>query len=305
MLWQKRKPIKLPRPYCFPGLELWQEGNLYLFETSSPSLTRIYKKLARILNSHAPILLCGESGCGKIVIAQALHHAGPAGPRALLLVNCDGTTETQFTQAFAHALNEAKNAAHTNGKNSVRQHAPASVTVILRNVLALAPELQHCVLRLLQEKATHISAPEAAQVRLIATTTKTPAPAVKQGHFRQDLYYRLSTYEFELPPLRERMEDLSAFIAHFSAKAARQNGGHQLAFSANASATLQAHTWPGNLAESEDTLLRAHKANSGRNATIEHLDLAPAELRHHAATRPANLDQALFTPERVLEISSA
>lgn len=272
MLWQKSKPAALPTPFSFAGLETWPERSRYMLATFNQEVRRVYKRLGRIASSHAPVLLRGEQGCGKTVVAQALHHARPAPARMLLVVDCESTTEAQLAQAFAHILLEAKRNVNTNGKHGSRQALRPNVTILLKNVAALELAAQLWLFQLLQEKAARTTAPETAEVRLIATAEQALAPLVEQQSFRQDLYYRLSTYEFELPPLRERQEDLFSFVAHFCAEAARQKHGENLPLSAQALAALQAHPWPGNLRELNETLARADEVHRGRAHGIEHVE---------------------------------
>ncbi len=304
MLWQKPKPAGPPVQYHFPGLEQWQDRNLYLLETLNANVTRTYKKLGRILNSHAPVLLRAESGAGKAVLAQALHYAGQMKPRTLLEAHGAAVSEKQLAQAFAHALHEMKKAAPTNGKHVRPPNTPSSVTVLLKNVAASSPALQLWLVRLLRGELENEAA-LATRVRLLATTTEDLAPLAAQGRFRQDLYYRLSTYELTLPPLRERKEDLPQFVAHFFSQSARRNAEREFGCGANALAVLQAHSWPGNIRELEETLARACEAHRGRTAMIEQLELMPAPSPPGSAAPTKNSSRERFETESAFEISTA
>ena len=247
-----------------------------MLATFNAEVTRVYKRLGRSASSHAPVLLRGEKGSGKTVVAQALHHARPTPSRMLLVVNCASTTETQLAQAFAQTLLEAKRNSHTNGKHGTRQTPQPHVTILLKNVARLELAAQLWLFQLLQQKAARMAASETAEMRLIATTEQALAPLVEQQSFRQDLYYRLSTYEFELPPLRERVEDFFNFVVHFNAEIARQNHGENLPLSAQALAELQSHPWPGNIRELQETLARAHEVHRGRANGIEYIEFMTA-----------------------------
>jgi DNA-binding NtrC family response regulator len=298
MSWQKPKPEGSPVQYRFPGLEQWQDRSRYLWETRNAEVTRIYKSLGRILNSHAPVLLRGERGAGKTVLAQALHHAGEIKPRALLIVHCANETEAHAAQAFAHARHEMNKAAAANGKHARPSHARASVTVLLRNVEAASPGLQHWLVRLLRgelENETHL----AARVRLLATAAEEP-----RDRLRRDLYYRLSTYEFALPPLRARKEDLPDFVAHFLTLCARRHRGLKVDCSASALAAMSDHDWPGNIRELEQKLAHACETARGQTAMIEPLELRLAHALPDVALTK-NAGTAQFETESALEISTA
>ncbi len=298
MLWQKNKQAKPSGPYRLPGLEQWVERKQYLFETLNPDLRLLYKRLNRITQGCSPILLCGESGSGKTVLALAMHHARSNTARALVEIACDAVSEAELSQLVMHKLCELQKATNTNGKINHAPAAPRHLTLLLKNVAALSSEAQGTMLRLLQDNAALMAEATPVAMRLIATTAQPLAPLVEQGEFRQDLYYRLSTYEFELPPLRNRLEDLPALLDCY-----RANAAWQLRYSEGALEQLRAHSWPANLRELHETLTRTHKAY--RDEIIEHFELAPHETHAYLNARQNGLGRTRFTAESTLEISSA
>lgn len=300
MWWQKHKQAISPSPVRLPGIENWSERGQFLFETLTPNLQKVYKRLGRIVNGHAPILLVGESGSGKNTLALALHHARRTRPQALLALHCADVSAEQFAQTFTRIVQEASWTTHANGHVSAAPQKTLEVTVLLQHVDELDWDTQHAVLRLLQESALRSSASPALALRLIATTNVALASLVTQKKFRQDFYYRLSTYEFELPPLRERLEDLPALLACYNAKHAGR-----LQFSADALEQLRAQRWPGNLRELHATYTRAQEAHLGRGNLIERFEFSPSDASAPLTARPNGVAHGAFAPKNVFEISSA
>ncbi|NUO83914.1 sigma-54-dependent Fis family transcriptional regulator, partial [candidate division KSB1 bacterium] len=249
-----------------------------MLATLSPTMSLIYRKIGRILSSRAPVLLRGESGCGKEVLAHALHHASRLQKQKLLIVHCATAAETTLPQELYEACAAHSTSFNANGKPAGAPHHTLAVSVLLKNVEALSLNLQLWFMRLLQDKTLFDAAGGAAltlRLRLVATTQSDLAQHVEQGRFRQDFYYRLSTFEFVLPPLRERREDLPGFVAHFIKKAAMQKGGRETVCSETARAQLMAYAWPGNIRELEETLVRALARHSEWQSSIERIEFLP------------------------------
>lgn len=297
MLWQKNKQAKPSGPYRLSGFEQWAEHKCYLFDTLNPKLRLEYKRMQRIAQGRAPILLCGENGSGKSVLALALHHARAASVRALLELDGAALSEAELSQIVTLKRAELQKTGNTNGKANHAPAAPTHLTILLKNVAALSLEAQSTLLRLLQENAAFMAATTPIAVRLIATTRQALAPLVEEKKIRQDLYYRLSTYEFELPPLRERLEDLPALLACYS-----RNAAEPLRYSEGAFDQLRAYAWPANLRELHETLARTHKTYC--DGVVEHFELAP-QATHFANARQNGLSRTVFAAESTLEISSA
>lgn len=300
MWWQKHKQANSPSPVRLSGIENWSEREQFLFETLTPNLQKVYKRLGRIVNGHAPILLRGESGSGKSTLALALHHARRTQPHALLALHCADVSEEQFAQAFTRVVQEASRTMHANGHVSATPHMTLEVTLLLRHVNELAWDTQHAVLRLLQESALRSSASPAVALRLLATTKEALAPLVEQKKFRWDFYYRLSTYEFELPPLRERWEDLPALLACYNNQHARR-----LQFSSGALEQLRAQRWPGNLRELHETFARTQAAHLGHGDLVERFEFSSPEASAHLNARQNGAAHGAYAPENIFEISSA
>lgn len=271
----------------FPGVQAWPGHSQYMLATFAPAMSLIYRKIGRILGSRAPVLLRGESGCGKEVLAHALHHASRPQMHKLLSVHCATAAETTLPQELYEACAAQSTCFNANGKPANAPHPTLDVSVLLKNVEALSLNLQLWFMRLLQDKTLYDAASGAAlrlRLRLLATTQSDLAQHVEQSRFRQDFYYRLSTFEFVLPPLRERREDLPAFVAHFIKKAAMKNGGRETVCSETARAQLMAYAWPGNIRELEETLVRALARQSEWQSSIERIEFLPqTEYEKHSA----------------------
>lgn len=308
MLFKRTKPTTQPTSCIFPGLHEWPGRSQYMLATLNPAVSGIYKKSRRILNSHAPVLLRGESGCGKEVMAHALHYAGLSRLQRLLSVRCDTASESSLSQELLAAYAALPK---YNGNNGIRvgaQHQALAVDLLLKNVEALSSGLQRWLVQLLQDKILHD--PENGtslrlSLRLLATSRYDLLQLVEQGRFREDLYYRLTTYEFVLPSLCARKEDLPAFITHFLNKAARPNPGREITCSTNALAQLATHSWPGNLRELKETLSRTIVKLAEGQTAIEQINFLAREDYAEKSSRRNEFAPQTVMHERTYESTTA
>ncbi|TMQ72142.1 MAG: sigma-54-dependent Fis family transcriptional regulator [Candidatus Eisenbacteria bacterium] len=247
----------------------------------SPVMRRALELVARAAPSDSSVLLLGESGTGKELLARALHAGSPRRARPFVAVNCSAIPEALLeSQLFGH-----RRGAFTDARADHRGLflEADTGTVFLDEVGDLAPSLQGKLLRVLQEREVHplgAPAPVAVDVRLVAATHQPLGAQVEEGRFRRDLYYRLNVIPVEVPPLRERPEDILPLVEHFLAKHGARLGRYDCAIGPGALERLRRYPWPGNVRELENAIERALVL--GRGTVIEPDDL-PEPLRQSPA----------------------
>jgi two-component system response regulator FlrC len=208
--------------------------------------------------SEASVLLTGESGTGKEEMARELHEASRRANGPFVAVNCAAIPETLLeTELFGHARGAFTGAATA---RTGRFETANGGTLLLDEITEMEPRLQAKLLRVLQERTVDRVGGELAvpvDVRVIATSNRELQREVAAGRFRQDLYYRLAVLELQLPPLRERREDIALLAHHFAQRFAASNGLPQPRITAAALQVLQRRAWPGNVRELENCMHRA------------------------------------------------
>ena len=246
----------------------------------SAAMVALRGTIARLAATDLPVLILGESGSGKEVAAQALHYQGPRAANPFIAVNCAALTETLLeSELFGHEKG-AFTDAHTMrpGKFELADGG----TLFLDEIGDMSPGGQAKLLRVLEQKViTRVGGSQAIpiNVRVIAATNSNLAEAVRERRFRQDLYYRLSVVTVDLPPLRERPEDVLPLARHFLDQFCRQAKGRSLELSPEARRRLQAHAWPGNVRELRNLMERVAFLCRGPQVEIDDLAfiLAPQQ----------------------------
>jgi two-component system response regulator AtoC len=250
----------------------------------SPAMLDVYKKIAMVSDSRSTVLICGESGTGKELVARAIHHNGPRAVQRFFAINCGALTESLLeTELFGHVRGSFTGAVVS--KRGIFEEASGG-TVFLDEVSEMSPALQVKLLRTIEEQEIRrIGSNEdvAIDVRIIAAGNRNLARLVEEGNFREDLYYRLRVIEIDLPPLRERQDDIPLLIEHFLKKFGDERG-RVFSVSPPALSVLVSFAWPGNVRELENALEAALALN--RTGIITREDL-PAKLR----ARPENGDR--------------
>jgi NtrC-family two-component system response regulator AlgB len=256
------------------------------FETRSAALRDAIAVAARVAATDATVLLLGETGTGKGVLARHVHALSPRSERPFVTVNCAVISPTLIeNELFGHARG-----AFT-GADSVRVghvEAAGSGTLFLDEVGDLSRETQGKLLRLLEEHEyvrVGDTEPRRADARVVAATHRDLRAAVASGEFREDLFYRLNVVTIRVPPLRERREDIADLALSMVADLSAQHRREPLRIEPTAQAALSAYDWPGNLRELVNVLERAVILAAGPAVT---LDLLPEELR--AVSRPGAVD---------------
>ena len=232
--------------------------------TNSPAMQGVIEMAFKAANSDATVLILGESGTGKSVLARGMHARSPRKGRSFVTVSCPSLSrELLESELFGHVKGAFTGAlADTQGKIA----AADGGTILLDEIGDLPLEIQSKLLRLLQEREYERvgeAKPRRANVRVISATNHDLAEGVRAGRFREDLYYRLNVITLRLPPLRERPQDLELIAKRHLDFFAQRAGKHFSGFSAAALETIKSYRWPGNLRELRNLIERAVILGSG------------------------------------------
>ena len=227
-------------------------------DSRAPAMRAVLDLLPRIAAADATVLLRGENGTGKGVVARALHAGSPRAARPFVTVNCPTLSEELLaSELFGHARGAFTGAVRD---QPGRVEAADGGTLLLDEIGEISPGLQAKLLRFLQEREfERVGETETrrADVRLVAATNRDLEADVRAGRFREDLLYRLNVVELRLPPLRERAEDILPLARHFLAFFARAARRRPPELSPTAARALQAYDWPGNVRELRNAIERA------------------------------------------------
>jgi len=240
---------------------------------SGPAMQRVFDVIRKVAETDLTVLVRGESGTGKELVAQALHHRSPRALRPFVAVNCAAISrELVESELFGHEKGAFTGA---DARRVGRFEAAAGGTLLLDEIGDMPLETQAKVLRVLQERVLervggNVKIP--VDVRVVAATHRDLEAEVKDGRFRQDLYYRLKVVQLELPPLRERREDIPALVERFLAQLAERLGRPRTRISEAALGRLSRHPFPGNVRELRNLIEQASVLSSG--GVIEPPDLA-------------------------------
>jgi two-component system response regulator PilR (NtrC family) len=231
----------------------------------SEAMRRIFELVQRIANARTTVLLTGESGTGKERIARAIHDASDRRDKPFLVVNCGAIPETLIeAELFGHEKGAFTGAVAT--RLGIFREAEGG-TVMLDEIGELASALQVKLLRVLQERKVRgvgAAAEVSVDVRVLAATNRNVEEDVRSGRFRQDLYYRLNVIRVEVPPLRERREDIRPLAEHFLARCAGEHNKDIRSLAPDAVRALEAYAFPGNVRELENLVERAVALATGQ-----------------------------------------
>jgi DNA-binding NtrC family response regulator len=251
----------------------------YNFENivgKSDPMLKIFDLVAQVANSRSTVLLQGESGTGKEIIAKALHLNSPRHERPFVPVNT-GSMPADLLEStlFGHVKGAFTSAIAS--KKGLFEIADRG-TLFLDEIATMSLETQAKILRVLQDRRfMHLGGVQEIQVdvRIIAATNIDLRQLVREGRFREDLFYRLNVITIELPPLRQRREDIPLLVQHFLKKYAEDNDRPVRRITPEALRPLMSYSWPGNVRELENVIERAVVLSSGSDITI---DLLPDNL---------------------------
>ena len=224
----------------------------------SDALQRVFELVKKVADTNANVLIRGESGTGKELVARSVHFNSSRSEKPFLAINCGALPESLLeSELFGHVRGSFTGA--VSDKKGLLRSA-AGGTLFLDEVGEMPASLQVKLLRAVQEHEVipvGSSDPAKFDARIIAATNKDLEAEVRDGHFREDLYYRLNVIEIVIPPLRERRDDIPLLVKHFVSQAARQNGAAEIAVTQDAMNALIAYEWPGNVRELENAIERA------------------------------------------------
>ncbi|MCG5499986.1 sigma-54-dependent transcriptional regulator [Ectothiorhodospira lacustris] len=242
----------------------------------SPAMQQVCRTLEKVAPTDATVLIRGESGTGKELVARAIHKKSRRARAPLVSVNCAAIPEGLLeSELFGHEKGAFTGAAQS--RQGLAEAADGG-TLFLDEIGELTPAAQSRLLRVLQDgeiRRVGANSSRKVDVRLLTATHRDLEQMVREGSFREDLYYRLKVMEISLPSLRERLEDLPRLADFLLEKACRRLKQAPAQMDPTALAAMQAHRWPGNVRELENALERAVILADGDRITAEHLGLSP------------------------------
>jgi DNA-binding NtrC family response regulator len=240
----------------------------------SQQMKRVFEVVSQVAPTKASVLITGESGVGKELIADAIHYNSPRREKALIKVHCAALSESLLeSELFGH---EAGSFTGAVARKRGRFELAHLGTLFLDEIGEINQNVQIKILRVLQEKTfERVGGEETIEVdvRIIAATNKNLKEEIARGAFREDLYYRLNVVNIEIPPLRERKEDIPLLVYHFIKELARENGKAVEGLDHKAAAVLYNYAWPGNVRELRNCIESAVVMAKG--SAVTHEDLPP------------------------------
>ena len=261
---------------------------------TSPALRRMLKRVEAVAETPASVLLQGESGVGKELVARAIHARSPRAEGPLVKVNCASIPKELFESEFFGHVKGAFTGAHRDRIG--RFQLADGGTIFLDEVSEIPLELQGKLLRVLQEsefERVGDDVTRSVDVRVIAATNRDLEQSIVDGEFREDLFYRLSVFPIEVPPLRERGEDVVQLAQHFLEQTCKDFGRETLTLTRTQAANLRHYDWPGNVRELKNVIERAVILSPGK---VLRLDLSMPSFEQNGTTlvaEPARYDEVL------------
>jgi DNA-binding NtrC family response regulator len=245
--------------------------------------------LETVASTSSTVLITGETGTGKELAARAIHHNSPRRANRFVAINCSAIPETLLeAELFGHVRGAFTGAV---GNRQGRFEQAHKGTLFLDEIGTMSPALQAKLLRVLQEREFERvgeSHTVKVDVRVIAATHSDLSRMVSDGSFREDLFYRLNVIPVQLPPLRERREDIPLLVQHFVQKLGAESGRGGVRVSQEALRRLMAYSWPGNIRQLENAVERALAFSQGRSQ-IDVQDLSPELQKPPDASEPAEM----------------
>ena len=291
-----RREAKEGRP--FPKSAAQRQRSVMI--GSSPRMMEVYRTIASLQNSKATVLISGESGTGKELVARSVHDSSDRKDRPFVAVNCGALTETLLeSELFGHVKGSFTGA--ISDKKGLFEEASGG-TIFLDEIGDTSPSFQVRLLRVLQEQEVRkVGGNKTTKVdaRVIAASNRDLSSLVKEGKFREDLFYRLSVVEIRVPPLRERksleektgrsVSDVSLLMDHYLSVYSEKDGV-QYSLRADARRQLEAYSWPGNVREMANVMEHLTQLSRGREITPDDL---PPKIREELRGRETHLPLAL------------
>jgi transcriptional regulator with GAF, ATPase, and Fis domain len=247
---------------------------------AGPSMREVYRRIEKVAPTDVTVLIQGETGTGKELVAREIHRRSPRGSGAFVAVNCAAIPEGLLeSELFGHVKGAFTGAVAT---RAGRFQAATGGTLFLDEIGEMPPGLQVKLLRAIQERVVQRvgdSRPEPVDIRVVAASNRNLEEEVRAGRFREDLYYRLHVVTIGLPPLRERGDDVNLLARWFLQRYAAEFGSRARGFTPSALVALRKYHWPGNIRELENRVKKAAVLADGPLVTAEDLDLGQDALR--------------------------
>jgi Nif-specific regulatory protein len=264
----------------------------------SPAIKKVENQVSLVAGTHATVLIRGESGVGKELVARAIHYSSPRKDGPFVCLNCAALPESLLeSELFGHEKGAFTGATEKKiGKFEAADHG----TIFLDEIGELNPSTQAKLLRILEGhpfERVGGHAPIRANVRVVAATNKPLEQAVYGGHFRRDLFFRLQVVEVTVPPLRERRSDISLLADHFLRRFVRETGRKIHGFTAGAMKKLEEYDWPGNVRELRNVIERAVALSTASVLDVQDIWLSHLVLGDGEAAPPTPAYQPLTMDE--------
>jgi len=238
----------------------------------SARMRRVYEQVEKVLDNRVSVFIHGQSGTGKELVAKAIHYNGVRRSGPFVTLNCGAIAESlQESELFGHEKGAFTGAVGLSRGKFEQAHGG---TLFLDEVGELSPAVQTRLLRVLQEGTLERlggGQTISVDVRIVAATHRDLEALIAEGRFRQDLYYRLVVFPLEIPPLRERSEDIPLLVSHFVRKHQKQIGGREAHFEPDTLDVLCRYDWPGNVRELENVVVRTLVSTGGGRITVDGL----------------------------------
>ena len=277
--------------------ELQETGKLGELIGKSPSMVKVFEAIRRVAVSNAPVLVTGQSGTGKEVVARTIHRLSRRASAPFVAFNCAAISPTLIeSELFGHERGSFTGA----DKRRVGYFEEANGgSLLLDEITEMGPELQVKLLRVLEAKTLRrVGGAQdlRVDVRLISATNRDPLDAIKDNKLREDHYYRLNVFPIALPPLAERREDIAVLAEHFRKQIEDQERSGVQAWDPAALRALEAYPWPGNVRELRNVVHRAHVMTEGDTIRPEVLEELLPDVPRPAAAAGTRGTPATRTP---------
>lgn len=263
------------------------------FVGSGPISKRLLERVSKVARANIPVLLQGESGTGKERIATRLHETSERKEKPFIKINCAAVPDTLLeSELFGHAKGAFTGA--TSDRDGLFKAADGG-TLLLDEIGEISRPFQAKLLRVLQDGEFYRLGDAKkllrVNVRVVAATNRNLMKAVRNGDFREDLYYRLNVVPIDIPPLRERIEDIPELAHHFAVRSAEKHEcGSALSLPDDIIELLSDYSWPGNIRELENAIESATVLSDDENLTVSDLPVAIQEFHKQRGVRPENSD---------------
>ncbi|MBE7515906.1 MAG: sigma-54-dependent Fis family transcriptional regulator [Chloracidobacterium sp.] len=274
-----------------------ERGSVKNIVGHSAKMDAVFQMIETVAEVQSTVLISGESGTGKELVARAIHDRGPRGDRPFISINCGAFTETLLESELFGYVKGAFTGANANRKGLFE--AADKGTIFLDEIGEMSPSMQVKLLRVLQERRVRpVGAHNemAVDARVIAATNRDLRQMADDGTFREDLFYRISVIPIDLPPLRDRSEDIPDLVEHFVRKFCDQSG-RSVTISPKAMQMLENYAWHGNVRELEHTIERAVALERGD-------EIQPERLPDHITNyNPSRIKSEFELPEDGINLS--